>query len=156
MSTFVNLLEVIYPVGSIYQSMNSTSPATLFGGTWSAIKSRFLYANESNEIGGSSKHSHYYGIAQWGYYGAGADNSIWLRHFTSTDTSGDWQSARWDADIMSADDFHHKGNATLSVNNNVTNSTTKREAGWGGTITSTSQSDYLPPYQSCYTWRRTA
>ena len=24
----------IFPVGSIYMSVNSTSPATLFGGTW--------------------------------------------------------------------------------------------------------------------------
>lgn len=34
--------ETIYPVGSIYMSLNSTSPATLFGGTWSQMKDRFL------------------------------------------------------------------------------------------------------------------
>lgn len=28
------VLNKIYPVGSIYMSVNSTSPATLFGGTW--------------------------------------------------------------------------------------------------------------------------
>ena len=26
--------EAIYPIGSIYMSVNSTSPVTLFGGTW--------------------------------------------------------------------------------------------------------------------------
>ena len=26
--------ETIYPIGSIYMSLNATSPATLFGGTW--------------------------------------------------------------------------------------------------------------------------
>lgn len=31
-----------YPVGSIYMSVNSTSPATLFGGTWQRIQDRFL------------------------------------------------------------------------------------------------------------------
>lgn len=31
-----------YPVGSIYMSYNSTSPASLFGGTWTQIKDRFL------------------------------------------------------------------------------------------------------------------
>jgi len=29
-----NLLNLVYPVGSIFLSVNSTSPATLFGGTW--------------------------------------------------------------------------------------------------------------------------
>ncbi len=36
------LADVIYPVGSIYLSVNSTSPSTLFGGTWEQIKDRFL------------------------------------------------------------------------------------------------------------------
>lgn len=31
------ILNAVYPVGSIYMSVNSTSPATLFGGTWVAI-----------------------------------------------------------------------------------------------------------------------
>lgn len=31
-----------YPVGAIYMSVNTTSPATLFGGTWERIKGRFL------------------------------------------------------------------------------------------------------------------
>ena len=31
-----------WPVGSIYQSTVATSPATLFGGTWTALNNRFL------------------------------------------------------------------------------------------------------------------
>jgi len=31
--------ETIYPVGAIYASANSTSPETLFGGTWVEIES---------------------------------------------------------------------------------------------------------------------
>ena len=31
-----NLFELIYPIGSIYMSVNSTNPSTLFGGTWTA------------------------------------------------------------------------------------------------------------------------
>ena len=33
-----------FPVGSIYMSVNSTSPASLFGGTWERIKDCFLWA----------------------------------------------------------------------------------------------------------------
>ncbi len=32
----VALLETVYPVGSIYMSVNSANPSTLFGGTWVA------------------------------------------------------------------------------------------------------------------------
>lgn len=35
--TVENLLDLIYPVGAVYISVSSTSPATLFGGTWSAF-----------------------------------------------------------------------------------------------------------------------
>lgn len=35
--TIQNLLLLAYPIGTIYQSVVSTSPATLFGGTWSAF-----------------------------------------------------------------------------------------------------------------------
>lgn len=32
-----NILNSCYPVGSIYMSMDSTSPSTLFGGTWDQL-----------------------------------------------------------------------------------------------------------------------
>lgn len=37
MASWINLLDCIYPVGSIYCSVSSTSPASIVGGTWSAI-----------------------------------------------------------------------------------------------------------------------
>jgi microcystin-dependent protein len=43
-----DILEWLYPVGSIYMSTKSTSPHTLFGGTWAQIKGRFLFAAGSN------------------------------------------------------------------------------------------------------------
>lgn len=34
--------DIVYPVGSIYMSINSTSPATIIGGSWERIQDRFL------------------------------------------------------------------------------------------------------------------
>lgn len=46
-----DIANIMYPVGAIYISTVSTSPATLFGiGTWSQIKGSFLYACEDTGI----------------------------------------------------------------------------------------------------------
>lgn len=47
-------VDHIYPVGSIYISTSSTSPATLFGGTWNQIQGKFLVANGNGYNPGSS------------------------------------------------------------------------------------------------------
>lgn len=51
------LLNLIYPVGSIYMSVNDVSPSVLFGGSWKKIEDTFLLSSGSNyslgETGGS-------------------------------------------------------------------------------------------------------
>jgi hypothetical protein len=46
----VSMLDV-YPIGSIYMSVNETDPSTLFGGTWERIKGRFLLGAGDNGDG---------------------------------------------------------------------------------------------------------
>ena len=48
------MVDWIYPVGSIYISVNSTSPANLFGGTWTQLKDRFLLGAGSTYTNGST------------------------------------------------------------------------------------------------------
>lgn len=54
------LIDYIYPIGSIYLSVNSTSPATLFGGSCTQLKDRFLLGAgstySSGATGGAATH----------------------------------------------------------------------------------------------------
>ena len=50
----VSFLSMIYPVGSIYISVNSTDPSLLFGGTWVQLEDRFLIGASSTYSAGST------------------------------------------------------------------------------------------------------
>lgn len=50
----LGILNAVYPVGSIYMSVNSTSPATLFGGTWERIQDTFLLASGDTYAAGAT------------------------------------------------------------------------------------------------------
>ena len=50
----VNIFDMIYPVDSIYISINNVNPSTLFGGTWERIKDTFLLAAGDTYAGGST------------------------------------------------------------------------------------------------------
>ena len=61
------VLNVIYPIGSIYMSINPTNPGQIFGGTWSQIaQGRTLVGvdindtdfNVAQKFGGSKNHRH--------------------------------------------------------------------------------------------------
>lgn len=49
--TVQDILNAVYPVGSIYFSLNETSPASLFGGEWTRYVDRFVYAVGSYSAG---------------------------------------------------------------------------------------------------------
>ncbi len=55
------LADLIYPVGSIYMSVNDTDPQALFGGNWKRIKDRFLLScgdtYPAGSTGGEAEHT---------------------------------------------------------------------------------------------------
>ena len=128
--------DMIYPVGAIYISVNSTSPASLFGGTWEQLKDRFLIgAGNSyaiNSTGGATTHTHGAGslYAQIKNYGGGirlhgiSENPSW------TDTAKTY-------------DVKESSSSELMIG--------------GTTVAGTSGSgSTMPPYLAVYMWKRTA
>lgn len=61
--TVTRILKVIYPIGAIYTSTNSTNPKDMFGfGTWEQIKDTFLLTAgdtyKAGNTGGAASHTH--------------------------------------------------------------------------------------------------
>ena len=56
-SDWINYNDLLFPVGSIVMRYTNTSPASLIGGTWTAMTGRFPYFNSANGTGGSNTHT---------------------------------------------------------------------------------------------------
>lgn len=129
-----NILDLVYPVGSIYMSVNSTSPETLFGGTWIRISGCFLLAaTDGGAQGGNGNAS----IAA-GYTGGEATHTLTIsempshNHNTNIRNSGNTSSAnraQWDK--YGSDNI----GTTYTGGGNAHNN--------------------MPPYLSVYVWKRT-
>lgn len=97
------LLDKIYPVGCIYQSASSTSPASFLGGTWEQIKDTFILAAGDTYAAGSTggeathtltvsempRHNHdhvmWYRDQKFGLNGRGGDVGRLRLEFSSAD-----------------------------------------------------------------------
>lgn len=94
-------IDVIHPVGSMWLSNSSTSPSSLFGGTWQQFTNAVLRAAAAYGYGGSDSHTltideipmHTHSLhLAWGNGGSGSGLQFgtW---FTSTSTSTSYINA---------------------------------------------------------------
>lgn len=100
MSNWINLLEVVYPIGSIYQSTKSTSPASIVGGAWRQIKAKFLLGAGNgytlNSTGGEEEHtltideipSHTHDINLYYHSNGGGHRSVNRSQWSDANDSG--------------------------------------------------------------------
>ena len=164
------LLEKVYPVGAIYISVNSTSPATLFGGTWEQIKDKFLlstgdsYANGST--GGSATHTitsanlpahtHTYSKANatTGSHTLTIDEIPPHKHTTTnikgTPYQGTWSlsTAQYSAHDINNDLVGSTGGGKGHTHSLGTTTTNTGSAGSGTALNT------MPPYLAVYMWQR--
>lgn len=133
-------LSRAYPVGSIYMSTSSTSPATLFGGTWQQLKDRFLIGAGGNYSVNSTSGSttHYHGLAS----GYAKILYTWIN---------DWNRIVLQTKENVSYSTNFKG-GDMNGYSWSTNSVTSGTA-LGGTTDSASN---MPPYLAVYMWKRTA
>ena len=128
------ILDNVYPVGSIYMSVNSTNPKNLFGGTWEQIQGKFLFGMNSSYPAGSTggeithkltanempAHAHYMASGNSGGDGTwNPDAGYYLVDSITTDKTTYW--------------------AQIGMNNA------------GGSAAHNN----MPPYLSVYIWKRT-
>lgn len=145
-SEISSVWEKIYPVGAIYISTKSTSPASLFGGSWATITNRFLLAQGSSYAAGSTNgsqtHTHTLGagyakgylgtLASYGnYYGMAINQKSVSAYAATRATNG--KSHNIPIDYSYSDTAVTTG---ISL---------------GG---STDSASNLPPYQAVYMWQR--
>ena len=146
----------IYPVGSIYLTVGSTSPATLFGGTWERIKDCFLLAAgdtyQAGTTGGESTHAltinempihnHTNSVATNGGH-SHTGHTKEVRALVSGQPSSD--CAR---NISSS--YDHSGITITDASGAHSHSVTINNAGGGAAHNN------MPPYLTVYVWKRTA
>ena len=138
------LLNAIYPVGSIYMSVNSTSPAKLFGGTWKRIKDKFLLSAgdtySAGATGGESSHTlttsempaHSHGVNTSGEYFVTTEEN----NANNTRVAYSSNGNRWVDGQTSTSHFHHRTGTS--------------------TVGSGAAHNNMPPYLAVYVWKRTA
>lgn len=126
------ILEVVYPVGSIYMSVNSANPATLFGGTWERIQDMFLLAAGATHSAGST----------------GGSETVTLTADQMPVHSHDIGTAmRWP---LMEQGFGYEGWAEREYAANVGQIYNTGTTGGGHAHNN------MPPYVAVYVWKRTA
>lgn len=129
------IADLVYPVGSIYMSVNSISPATLFGGTWARIKDTFLLAAGDTyapgDTGGSASHT----LAE-------SELPAHSHFLTTTNNTGDIANPGSSLKMPSG---YGATNDELGYTLAETS-----ETGSGDAFST------LPPYLAVYVWKRTA
>jgi len=146
-----SMFDLLNPVGALYFSHASDSPADLYGvGTWLRIKGRFLVGldeadtdfDTAGETGGTKTHDHENDLTAASHTLTIAEIPDHTHAFRRGTISSEGATG-----IRSADDNTNQG-VTLGTggggghNHNISGAVSDREL--------------LPPYQVAYIWRRTA
>lgn len=145
-----NFLDLMYPVGTVYQNAtDNTSPATKFGGTWVQLSDRFLIGAGGSYSAGST------GGATSVTSGAGTSGSTTLTVDQIPSHRHDIPRG-WGANTTSP--LKIFADITLNYANNIETMQTAYTGGGQGHTHSTPNHTHtiLNPYRAVYMWYRSA
>lgn len=137
------ILDVVYPVGSVYISVNGTNPATLFGGSWTELQGRFLLGRSSTHSAGSTGGTEKYNLRA--LIGAGNNNINQLSYFPTARIFTTYNTQ-----------MNMAGSAASSNKDTINHTTPVINADESGINNGTVTTTIMPPYQAVYMWKRTA
>ena len=122
------LLNLVYPVGSIYMSVNNVSPQSFLGGTWVRIQDRFLLAAGSSYAAGAT--------------GGEASHTLTVSEMPShSHNYGTWRNC---SKVSGAN------NKMVEASTDVLDNVPGTMAAGGGAA-----HNNMPPYLAVYMWKRT-
>lgn len=145
--------NAIYPIGSVYMSVASTSPSVLFGGTWEQIKDCFLLAcgdtYSNGETGGEATHTltvgempeHTHSIGSSG----GHNHNQYFLEFR-------WPTANYNGTKLVGRPQSIGAQNTNERMNTTNGAHTHTPSNTGGD----GAHNNMPPYLAVYVWKRTA
>ncbi|MDD4280198.1 MAG: hypothetical protein PHX74_10750, partial [Candidatus Sumerlaeales bacterium] len=144
-----------YPVGSIYMSTASTSPATLFGGTWAAMGGRMLIGVDdtytAGSTGGSATHTHTTPSHEHTTTAVSLTTANLPAH-----THGSRVDNSWAGSLGSGNDCYPGFGGTGMDTTSTGSGTAHGHGNTGGAAPTTNSASSLPPYLAVYMWERTA
>lgn len=134
----------IFPVGSIYMSINNTNPGTLFGGTWEQIQDKFLLSAGSTYTAGNTGGTATVSLAEGNLP---SHRHSWPRavgmYGTKSETGLSYVQIG----------FYNSGASDGLFFSDRFTDTNKRYTSYTGSGTA---HDNMPPYLVVYVWKRTA
>lgn len=165
-SSWNTYLNLIYPVGSVYFSYNSTSPATRFGGTWTAISGRFIYTGGTNTGGNNNaivvSHKHSASSSSAGAHthepsNSGEWNYGFLTYWQGGSTTRSRICTEWWGDQYGHEYvFRSPSQGDLDYAGSTNSSGAHTHAITVASSGSSATNANMPLYQQLYCWRRTA
>ena len=143
------LLDLVYPIGSIYISANNVNPSEFLGGNWEQITDKFLLAAGGKYTAGSTGGSATKTISK-----ANLPNY----NLTVTDPGHTHSYVDYYAYANQANNFDRSFvNTGISEVGNTYTSRTSSAAKTGITVNSGGSGtalDIMPPYEVVYMWKR--